>query len=149
MPELNENADGVRPAVFDSGRVGEQIPYPIEYSDIDGRSRSWRSGQRRLIYQDDLIEIMGTNEAVTNPGCFFARTAFQTDQILVENILNQGALSGTRHTGDTTENIEREFDVDIFEVVLTSTNYFEKPDRLSAMLRRENALSAGEISSRK
>src|SRR5271165_5526502 len=78
---------------FGFGECREQFPYPIEYSDIDGWCRSWRSGERRLIHQDDLIDIMGTKDAVTNPGCFFARTAFQTDQILVENILHQCAFS--------------------------------------------------------
>ena len=50
----------------------------------------------------------------------FACLAFGPQKIPIKHIVNEGRFSGTGNAGDAGENPERNFDIDVLEIVLAS-----------------------------
>ena len=89
---------------------------------------------------------MRTNDPIADTWCLLAGTAFQPDQILVKNILNESAFARTGNTRHTAEGVKGKSDFDILEVVLSSAEYFQIGLRLPAVVRWENPFFPGQVS---
>src|SRR5580704_16033236 len=124
----------------------EKLPDTIECSHVNGRCRSWRSCQRRLVDEDHLVDIMCAKNPIANPGRLLAGDTLHPDQILIEHILDERAFPGSGNAGDATEGMEGKSDVDILEVVLSSPENFEIAPRLPTLRRRENPFFASKVS---
>ena len=104
-------------AAFRFGKLRVEVADVVEQLDVRGRVRSRRAADRRLIDDDELVELVDAFDAIV-----LARLAFATHEIaekrLGDDVVDQRAFAGTARTGDADERAERDFDVDVFEVVV-------------------------------
>ena len=66
-------------------------------------------------------------------------------QRLIEDLVDQGALSRSRHTGHAGHNSKRHINIDIFQVILPRATDFDPARGASSLLRHRNFDPAAQI----
>ena len=89
----------------------------IKRADITGGvgTRGFTDG--RLIHKDRIGQPVGSEQSLVCPGRL-GGLAKVAQQRRVQHVLHQGAFAGTTHARDTHQVLQREFDGDVFQVVL-------------------------------
>ena len=99
------------------GKLRVEVADVVENLDIGGRVRAGRAADGRLVDGDDLVEVFEALDLVV-----FARIAQARVEIAVQglddDVVHQRAFAGAGNAGDADEDAQRDFDVDILEVVV-------------------------------
>ncbi len=99
------------------GQLGEEIAHQIEDLGVGGGIAARRSSNRRLIDVDDLVDVLEAGDLVVSAHRDF--TLVQRSRgCRVEDVIDQSALSRSRHAGDADQFPEREGGGDVLEIVL-------------------------------
>ena len=139
-------------ALFRFGRFRVKIADIVEYLKVRYRIRTRRAADRRLVDERDLVEILVTENArVRKPvgDRFFVAAKFRA-QRRVKRFLNERALARAAHARYHAKPVEREFDVQIFEIV--AGRPFERnvrPLRHAAVRKTAPDAPAGKVTARK
>lgn len=115
----------------------KQIPNLVKYPCVCCRIRPWRPANRRLVNGNNLVKLFRTFYFLELSG-YCARPVELLRQIFVQNLIDKGGFSGTGHACHTGKNTQRNFHVDLFEIVLRSTLYRQPSARLSSRFRYGN-----------
>ena len=79
--------------------------------------RTRRAADRRLVDDDELIELVDAFDAIVFAGLAFA--AHQVaEQRLGDDVVHERAFAGTARARDAHKRAERNFDIDVFKVVV-------------------------------
>src|SRR2546421_8324023 len=78
----------------------------------------------------------------------FARLSFRLKQMSIKHLMNESRLAGARDAGDTIENAERDFDIDILEIVLARAGDSDRGRRFAARLGDRDRFTTTEIIAR-
>src|SRR5205823_3889997 len=63
---------------------------------------------------------MGAGDRFADARLLLIRFSFRLEQVPIKHVVNQRRLAGTGNAGHAIENAERDFDVDILQVMLAS-----------------------------
>ena len=98
----------------------------VENLDVGGRVRAGRAADGRLVDGDDLVEVFEALDLVV-----FARIAEARVEIAVQglddDVVHERALAGAGNARHADEDAERDFDVDVFEVIVPRAADDEPP----------------------
>ena len=129
-------------------RVGggsEQIPNQVKDAGIGSRIGTGSPADGRLIDRNNLIQLF-------NPLDFLVLSRYGSCpvqflcQSLIENLVDQRALSRTGHTGYAGHHSKRKPDRDVFQIILRRPLHRQPSAGRSAYLRYRNLHPAAEIS---
>ena len=108
-------------APFRFGQLGEQGADVVEHFDIGTWVGPGRAADGRLVDGDDLVEVLQAGDPRDSwPGCPLPPFRSRRSDF-DENVVDQGTLAGTRDAGDADECPERDFDIDLLQVVVRRT----------------------------
>ena len=99
---------------------GEEFTHAIVKTEIKNRRRARRARELRLIDHHDVADAMRAGHAFARARLLIARFTARSHQVPVENVVNECRFSGTGNAGHTGENSERNFDIDILEIVFAA-----------------------------
>ncbi len=113
----------------------------VENLDVGGRIGTGRPPDRRLVDVDDLVNIFHAfNSAIAVFDCRFAvgifhfstilffvnlQSAICNLQSLLKDVVDERRFSGAGNAGNAHEFAQRDSDIDVFEVIVTGTEYFQ------------------------
>ena len=98
-------------------RLGEQRTDVVENLGVGGGVGSRRSPDGRLVDLDNLVDMLDAGDLLVSASAPSGQMELVRDPA-IENVLDQRALAGARHAGDTDESSERELHIDVSEIVL-------------------------------
>src|SRR5229473_1165486 len=124
----------------------EQLPDVIEHAGVGGRVGPGRAPDRTLINVDYLVQVLDAGD----PGVLArhrARAVQLPGQRLVQDVIDQRRLAGTRHPGDSHQAAERERHVHAAQVVLARAldRYLAALGPLPAAGRHRDGLPPGQV----
>ena len=106
-------------AAFRLGKLRVEVADVVEQLDVRAGIRARRAADRRLVDDDQLVELVDAFDAIV-----LARLAFAAHQVAEQrfgdDVVHERAFAGAAGAGDADECAERDFDVDVFEVVVAS-----------------------------
>ena len=105
---------------------GEQFADAIVKPEIKNRRRARGARKLRLIDHHHFADPVRARDRFARAGLLVARLPFRLEQVPIKDVVDQSGFAGTRNAGDAVENSERNFDVEILEVVLSRAG---DPDR--------------------
>jgi hypothetical protein len=100
------------------GRLREEAANLVEHLDVGGRIRSGRAADGRLVDVDDLVKVLRADDLAVRAGIDFFGTVQVAGELLVENVVDQGAFAATGHTGHANEPTQRQRRVNVLEIVV-------------------------------
>ena len=119
----------------------EQVADQIKRACVGGRVGAGRASDGRLVDGDDLVKLFHAFD-----GAVFARNGSGAVQLLrqrlVENLVDQGALSRAGDSGDAGHHAQREFYVNIFQIVLRGAAHGQPAGGFPALGGHGDHLSA-------
>ena len=95
----------------------EQIANIVGQFDVGGRIGARRAADRRLIDGDQFVEMLQPLDAIVNAGIADAAVEIAV-QRFGQNVVHQRTFSRSADAGDANECAQRDFDGDIFQVVV-------------------------------
>src|ERR1041385_1436260 len=102
----------------------EQVTNLIEHSRVSRRIAARCPANRRLIDDDDFVQIFETFEGAMRPRTLL-RPKKLSKQRATENVIDERALSGAAHAGNTSQSAERNPGVDVLQIVFGRAQNFE------------------------
>ena len=126
-----------------SGR--EQLAHGSEGAGVGGGVAAGRPSDGGLVDVDDLVDVGDALYLIEESGAF-ARPVELLGQLLVENLVDEGALAGAGHARYAHEHAERYLYVDAFEVIFARTPHDQGlAVAFSYGVRQGNALAVAEV----
>ncbi len=122
--DVEREAAGLVAANLGFGQVDEQAADVGEDAGIGSRIRAWRPSDGRLVDVDYLVDMFQTLDAVVRHGSLQG-TVEMAGEDRVERIVDERRLAGARDAGDNDEFAQREFNVDVLEVVAAAAMQFK------------------------
>jgi hypothetical protein len=116
-----------RPAVaadLGGGQAGEEVADVIEHAGVGGRVAARRAANRRLVDDDDLVEVLEALEGAVGARALFGAEELP-EQRAAQNIVHERALARAADAGDARERAERDAGIDVLEVVLARAEHLE------------------------
>ena len=145
--DIEAEAAGAIAAFAGLGKHGEKFANRAEDAGVGGGIRARGAADGRLVDFDDFVEMLEAENGAMGAGSF-AGTIKLLREGAIENVVDQRGFAGAGNAGDDGEQAEREFDVDVFQVVGVGTEDFERFAVGFAALRwHGNFQVAGEITS--
>ena len=111
-------------AQFRFGELREQLADQIEHAGVGGGVRGRRVAERLLIDADHFVDQLDAADRFVRAGNG-ARAVQRFGELVVEHVFDERALAAAADAGDGDERAEREFDVDVFEIVVARADDFE------------------------
>ena len=125
----------------------KQIPDLVKDSRIGRGIGARRASDRALVDADDLVQLAVPIHRLVLPHDLMSTVQFIC-QSLVEDLIDQGALAGARHSRHAGEDSQREPDVDVLQVILRSTADRQPAGGRPAALRHRDLHSPRQVGSR-
>ena len=117
----------------------------LEDAEIDS-GRAFRcAAQRALIHEDDAGNLLVPREFFERACGVLAGETFGAEEVFVEDAVNEGAFAAAADSGDAGEDAERNFNVELLQVVLAGPGEFEPRSGPAALVRDGNGFGAGEV----
>ena len=112
------------------GDSGEQLSDGGKGARVGGRVAAGSPANGRLVDVDHLVDVFDSLDLVEIAGPVLSPEEV-LGQLLVEDLVDKGALATARYTGDAHKDAQRDLDLYAFEVVLPSSchNQFLGVDR--------------------
>ncbi len=127
------------------GDGGEELAHGREGAGVGGRVGARRAADGRLVDVDDLVDVVQSEDAVAVAGAV-AGAVQELGSLLVEDVVDEGALAGAGDAGDADELAQRNRHVDVLEVVLARAFDDERLAAAGAPRFRQRYLAgAGEV----
>ena len=106
------------------GSGGEQVPDVVEQIGIGGGIAAGSASDGGLVDIDDLVQKLLALDAVVlaRPGLGPVQVG---PQLVVQDLVDQGGLAGTRHAGDAGKGTQRKFHVHMAQVVLRRAEHLQ------------------------
>jgi hypothetical protein len=98
------------------GRV--QLADGVEGADVARGIRARGAADRRLVDHDDRAERLRTFDALVRARRL-GRLAEPFAQRRIQHVLHERRFAGSGHAGDAHQPVQRDRDIDVFEIVLT------------------------------
>ena len=125
--------------------LGEYRADIIEHTGISGRIGARRTANGLLVDTDDLIHKFQPFYPIAF-ACARTRTVQLAGKRLIQNFVDEAGLAGAGNAGNANKLSQREFHVDIVQVIFPCTPYSKVIAVAGAAgLRYGNAFAAGEI----
>ncbi len=113
---VEAEAAGAVAALAGFGELGEEFADGGEDAGVGGGVGSRRAADGGLVDFDDFVDLVGALDFAELAGALH-RAVEGLRQGAIENVVHQGGFSGAGYAGDYREQAERQFQVDIFQVV--------------------------------
>src|SRR6185369_3200106 len=116
---IEREMSGSEAAFLGFGKRRVQIANAVESLDIGNWIRSRRSTNRRLIYQNNLVNVVVSLNLLPEGSARRSsqRLLLRNRQRLVQDVVQKCGLSRAGNSGDRDQHAERNFNVDVFQVV--------------------------------
>ncbi len=98
----------------------EQVTDIVEHAGIGRRIGTRRSADRRLVDVDDLVDVLQSEDRVMFAR-FFLQAVRDLRRPFIQDLVDQAALARTGNPGHADKLAQREFHVDILEIVRSGT----------------------------
>ncbi len=148
--DVEGEAAGGEALAFGVGLGGEQGAYLVEGFDVGDGVGARRAADRRLVNEDDVVEVLRAGERAEEvrrlglAGAWFA--VERLHERAVEDLVDERRFARAADTGDAAEEVERDFHVDAAEVVDAGASEAEDfAARLAALFGDGDGHAAGEI----
>ena len=115
--DVEAEAPGLVAAHLRLWRCREELPDAVEHAGVRGRVRARRAADRRLVHVDDLVDRVDALHCAVLPGRLL-RLVDPLHHGRQEDVPDERALPAARHARHRDEAPERDFHVDVTEVVL-------------------------------
>src|SRR5260221_6353929 len=102
-------------AALGVGRVGKDFADGVEGFHVGGGIRTRGAADGRLVDDDDFLDEMVAFETIAE--LFFAGVVLFCGERAEDNVVHERGFSGTADAGDDGEDIQRNHEVDVFEIV--------------------------------
>ena len=100
-------------------RLGEELADQVEHARVRRRVAARRPADGRLVDLDDLVDLRDAEDLLVLAG-LLARLVEPPLQRPEQNLVDQRALARSGDARDADEAAQREFDVDVLEVVFAA-----------------------------
>ena len=122
----------------------KQVADQVKYTGVRCRVGTRRSSDRRLVDGNDLVQLLHALDGIMF-SCDGSGTVQLLRQCLVYDLVDQRTLTGSGYTCHTSHHAQRDFYVNIFQVVFPRTAHGQPTGRNAALLRNRDLSSAAEI----
>ena len=127
------------------GRRREQVADVVKYARIRRRIGAWHTPDGALVDADDLVQMLQPLDAVKFPRTG-AGTVEAACKLFIENFIDEARLAGAGHAGHARKRAEREFHVDVAQVIFRRAEDLQAfPIALPARFGQGDLLCAGQI----
>ena len=146
-PALDVERESARLVAADAGLGGrgEQLTHRREGAGVGCGIAAGRPSDGGLVDVDDLVDVADALNGIEEPRAF-ARPVELLGQLLVENLVDEGALAGAGHARYAHEHAERYLYVDAFEVIFARTPHDQGlAVAFSGEVRQGDAFAIAEV----
>ena len=135
------------------GLGGEEGADVVEGFYICNRIRSWRAADRRLVDEDDVVEVLDAGESAVERGGFglggVGLAVEELHERAVEDLVDERGFAAAADAGNAAEQVEGDFDIDAAKVVDARAGEGEPlAAGFAALARDGDGEAAGQIFSR-
>ena len=128
-------------------RFGVDVAYGIKRAHIARRVRACGTPDRRLIYHHHCAHVFMPLQCTMRSWCF-GGLSFGFEQRGIQHVLHQGGFAGTRNTGNAHQMAQRNFNVNVLQIVFAGTTQLQhgfSRHRCRAAHAAIRAQCAGEV----
>ena len=97
---------------------GEELANAVVESEIKNRRRARCTREPRLIDHHHVADAVRAGDRLARPGFLLTRLSFRLKQVPIKNFVNERRLARSGNAGDAVENAQRNFDIEVLEIVL-------------------------------
>ena len=127
---------------------GEHFPDAIVETEIKNRRRARGSGELRLVNHHHFADAMRAGHRFARARFRLALLPLRDQQMPIKHVVDQGGFAGTGNARDAVENSERNFHVDVFQVVLFRAGDSNRRRGFPARFRDGDRFATSEVIAR-